>query len=46
MEDAHAAVLFLDEGSEQSNAFFAVYDGHGGAYYTFLSISIFQIYPR
>ncbi|KIM77295.1 hypothetical protein PILCRDRAFT_622146 [Piloderma croceum F 1598] len=30
MEDAHAAVLSLDGADEQSNAFFAVYDGHGG----------------
>lgn len=29
MEDAHAAVLNLD-GSDEPNAFFAVYDGHGG----------------
>ncbi|EAU85866.2 protein phosphatase 2C Ptc3 [Coprinopsis cinerea okayama7 len=31
MEDAHATVLDLDEGKEDSNAFFAVYDGHGGS---------------
>lgn len=31
MEDAHAVVLDLDEGKEDSNTFFAVYDGHGGA---------------
>lgn len=33
MEDAHAHVLDLDEGKPEaeSNAFFAVYDGHGGA---------------
>ncbi|KAI4521668.1 PP2C-domain-containing protein [Schizophyllum commune Tattone D] len=30
MEDAHAAVLALDEGTDQTNTFFAVYDGHGG----------------
>lgn len=30
MEDAHATVLDLDQNSESSNAFFAVYDGHGG----------------
>lgn len=30
MEDAHAAVLDLDEGKTDSNTFFAVYDGHGG----------------
>jgi protein phosphatase 2C family protein 2/3 len=29
MEDAHAAVLDL-EGESNSNAYFAVYDGHGG----------------
>jgi protein phosphatase 2C family protein 2/3 len=32
MEDAHAIVLSLDEGVEKSNTFFAVYDGHGGAF--------------
>ena len=32
MEDTHAAVLPLDEGVENSNAFFAVYDGHGGSF--------------
>ncbi|KAJ7069808.1 phosphatase 2C-like domain-containing protein [Mycena amicta] len=31
MEDAHAIVLDLDEGKEDSNTFFAVYDGHGGS---------------
>jgi protein phosphatase 2C family protein 2/3 len=35
MEDAHVADLSLDEG-EDSNAFFAVYDGHGGTFETFL----------
>jgi len=30
MEDAHAIVLDLDEGKDNSNTFFAVYDGHGG----------------
>jgi hypothetical protein len=29
MEDAHTTLLKLDEGS--GNAFFAVFDGHGGA---------------
>ena len=35
MEDAHAHVLDLDEGKSEaeSNAFFAVYDGHGGMDY-------------
>jgi protein phosphatase PTC2/3 len=32
MEDAHAIVLNLDEGKEESNTFFAVYDGHGGEF--------------
>ena len=36
MEDAHAVDLSLDEG-EKSNAFFAVYDGHGGTFKTFFS---------
>jgi len=31
MEDAHATVLELEEGQEKPNAFFAVYDGHGGS---------------
>ena len=32
MEDAHATILKLDSDKEdkQANAFFAVYDGHGG----------------
>lgn len=32
MEDSHAAVLDLDEGKpeNETNTFFAVYDGHGG----------------
>lgn len=36
MEDAHAVDLFLDEG-ENSNAFFAIYNGHGGMFETFFS---------
>ena len=36
MEDAHTVDLSLDEG-EKSNAFFAVYDGHGGTLKTFFS---------
>ena len=31
MEDAHTAVLNLEEGAADGNTFFAVYDGHGGA---------------
>jgi protein phosphatase 2C family protein 2/3 len=31
MEDAHSAELKLDQDNPASNAFFAVYDGHGGA---------------
>lgn len=30
MEDAHTISLNLDEGQNDSNKFFAVYDGHGG----------------
>ena len=38
MEDAHAAATPLDEGADNSNAFFAVYDGHGGAFPIWLSL--------
>lgn len=31
MEDAHATVLNLDGSESEKNAFFAVYDGHGGS---------------
>ncbi|KDR84393.1 hypothetical protein GALMADRAFT_237240 [Galerina marginata CBS 339.88] len=31
MEDAHATILDLDGNGDQNNAFFAVYDGHGGS---------------
>jgi len=31
MEDAHAAVLTLEDGTKEKNSFFAVYDGHGGS---------------
>ncbi|KDR84394.1 hypothetical protein GALMADRAFT_711221 [Galerina marginata CBS 339.88] len=31
MEDTHVAILDIDGNREQSNAFFAVYDGHGGS---------------
>jgi serine/threonine protein phosphatase PrpC len=30
MEDTNACSLKLDEGKDNSNSFFAVYDGHGG----------------
>jgi serine/threonine protein phosphatase PrpC len=30
MEDAHVAVLTLEDGTRENNAFFGVYDGHGG----------------
>lgn len=33
MEDAHTAELQLDEGKPAANSFFAVYDGHGGAWF-------------
>jgi protein phosphatase 2C family protein 2/3 len=38
MEDAHAIVLELDEGKEDPNTFFAVYDGHGGEFIVLLSL--------
>ncbi|EPQ54511.1 PP2C-domain-containing protein [Gloeophyllum trabeum ATCC 11539] len=31
MEDAHTIALRLDEDKDEPNAFFAVYDGHGGS---------------
>ena len=31
MEDARAAVLTLEDGTEGKNAFFGVYDGYGGS---------------
>ena len=31
MEDAHAAMLTLEDGTQEKNAFFGIYDGHGGA---------------
>ena len=32
MEDAHTAILNLEEDAPDGNTFFAVYDGHGGVY--------------
>jgi hypothetical protein len=46
MEDAHATVLTLDEGDERSNAFFAVYDGHGGACYIYFVCVNFSILSK
>jgi protein phosphatase PTC2/3 len=40
MEDASTIILSLDEGKEDSNTFFAVYDGHGGEFYGRLWVSI------
>lgn len=44
MEDSHAAVLSLDEGVENSNSFFGVYDGHSGVYSTvfYILISVYS----
>lgn len=39
MEDAHAAVLTLEDDPEEKNAFFGVYDGHGGNFLPCLSSS-------
>jgi protein phosphatase 2C family protein 2/3 len=33
MEDAHTAILSLEESTTDKNAFFAVYDGHGGIFF-------------
>ena len=43
MEDAHAIVLSLDEGEENSNTFFAVYDGHGGAFRFFMWLTVVEL---
>jgi protein phosphatase 2C family protein 2/3 len=32
MEDSHSSVLDLDGETDDSNALFAVFDGHGGTY--------------
>lgn len=41
MEDAHAIVLELDEGKPETNTFFAVYDGHGGAPLPFIFLFVY-----
>lgn len=44
MEDAHAVELDLDETDEKdTNAFFAVYDGHGGASYQFFFVTVWHL---
>lgn len=40
MEDAHAAVLTLEDGAKEKNAFFGVYDGHGGKFLPFFLSSL------
>lgn len=46
MEDAHAIVLDLDGDHDDSNAFFAVYDGHGGMHALFSTQStMFNLCP-
>ena len=37
MEDSHTTQLQLDDDKKTRNAFFAVYDGHGGASFVLLS---------
>jgi hypothetical protein len=34
MEDAHTVALQLEEGSNETASFFAVYDGHGGKFHS------------
>ena len=47
MEDAHAVELDLDETDEKdTNAFFAVYDGHGGASYQLFFSTVLQLRSR
>lgn len=40
MEDAHTAELQLDEDNRTRNAFFAVYDGHGGMWFPCSSVCV------
>lgn len=40
MEDAHATVLNLDGSESEKNAFFAVYDGHGGRFSRMLTSNV------
>ena len=42
MEDAHAIELNLADGKLE-NAFFAVYDGHGGVY-SLYNYKVFKLY--
>lgn len=47
MEDAHAVELDLDEAEEKdTNAFFAVYDGHGGASDQLFFCTVLRLRPR
>jgi serine/threonine protein phosphatase PrpC len=47
MEDAHTAELQLDEDNRTKNAFFAVYDGHGGTSSTVIVWLVHDpYYPR
>ena len=43
MEDAHAAVLDLDGSGESGNAFFAIYDGHGGVFFFGSTILLLEV---
>lgn len=44
MEDAHTAVLTLEDGTKEKNAFFGVYDGHGGIFSPL--VSVFTLTPH
>jgi len=45
MEDAHTAELQLDEDNRTRNAFFAVYDGHGGMSFPVITCSVHHLKP-
>lgn len=46
MEDAHTAELQLDEDKRSRNAFFAVYDGHGGMMFSLGSPVLGSLNPN
>lgn len=43
MEDAHTAELQLDEDNSTKNAFFAVYDGHGGTLFLVITCKLLHL---
>jgi protein phosphatase 2C family protein 2/3 len=46
MEDAHATILNLDEATDETNTFFAVYDGHGGVCFHWYAPALSHLTPN